>query len=53
MRQKNYLSSQKELLELFVYFAFRQIRMVEGKIIPAVLLPHKPNKTQPFCIKKL
>jgi len=31
MRQKNYWS----------LFAFGQIRLVEGKIFPAVLLPHE------------
>jgi len=31
MRQKNYRS----------YFALSQIRLVEGKIVPAVLLPHE------------
>jgi len=31
MRQKNYWS----------YFAFSHIRSVEGKIVPAVLLPHE------------
>jgi len=31
MRQKSYYS----------YFAFSQIRLVEGKILPAVLLPHE------------
>jgi len=31
MRQKNYWS----------YFAFSQIRLVEGKIVPAVLLPNE------------
>jgi len=30
MRQKNYWS----------YFAFTQMRLVEAKIVPAVLLPH-------------
>jgi len=31
MRQKNYLN----------YFAFCQLRLVEGKILPAVPLPHE------------
>jgi len=31
MRQKNYWS----------YFAFSQTRLVEGKIVPAELLPHE------------
>jgi len=31
MRQKNYWS----------YFAFSEIRLIEGKILPAVLLPHE------------
>jgi len=31
MRQNNYSS----------YFAFSQIRLVEGKIVPEVLLPHE------------
>jgi len=31
MRKNNYRS----------YFAFNQIRLVESKIVPAVLLPHK------------
>jgi len=33
MRQNNYWS----------YIAFSQIRLVEGKIVLAVLLPHKAN----------
>jgi len=40
MRQKKYWS----------YFAFSQIRLVEGKIVPAVLLPHDAKYTQPFGI---
>jgi len=31
MRQKNYMS----------YFALSQVRLIEGKIAPAVLLPHE------------
>jgi len=33
MRQKKYWS----------YFALSQIQLVEGKILPAVLLPHEAN----------
>jgi len=43
MRQKNYWS----------YFALRQIRLVEGKIAPAVLLPREAKQTQPFGIAKI
>jgi len=43
MRQRNYWS----------YFAFSQIRLVEGKIVPAVLLPHEAKYTQPFAISKI
>jgi len=35
------------------YFAFIQIRLVEGKIVPAVLLPHEAKCTQPFVISKI
>jgi len=42
MRQKNYWS----------YFAFREIRLVESKIVPAVLLPHEAEETQPFVVSK-
>jgi len=38
MKQKNYWS----------YFAFSQIRLVKGKLVPAVLLPHEAKQTQPF-----
>jgi len=31
MKQKNYSS----------YFAFHQLRLIEGKIVSAVLLPHE------------
>ena len=41
MRQKNYWS----------HFAVSQIRLVESKIVPAVLLPHEVKETQPFGIK--
>ena len=40
----------KELLELF---AFSHIRLVEGKILPAMLLPHEAKQTQPFGISKI
>jgi len=43
MRQKNYWSD----------FAFSQIRLVEGKIVPAVLLPHETKQTQPVGIAKV
>jgi len=43
MRQKNYWS----------YFAFSQIQLVEGKILPAVLLPHEAKWTQLFGISKI
>jgi len=43
MRQKNYSS----------YFVFRQIRLVEGGILPAVPLPHEAKQTQPFGISKI
>jgi len=34
MRQKNYWS----------YFVYSQIRLVEGKLVPAVLLPHEVTR---------
>jgi len=43
MRQKNF----------WTYFAFRQIRLVESKIVPAVLLPHEEKLTQPFGISEI
>jgi len=43
MRQKNY----------WIYFAFTQIRLVEGKLVQAVLLPHEAKHTQPFGISKI
>jgi len=27
--------------------------LVEGKIVPAVVLPHETKQTQPFCISKI
>jgi len=42
MRKKNYSS----------YFEIRQLRLVEGKIVPAVPLPHEAKETQPFRISK-
>jgi len=38
MGQKDYWS----------YFAFSQIQLVEGKIVPEVLLPHEAKQTQLF-----
>jgi len=35
------------------YFAFSQMRLVEGKIGPVVLLPHEAKQTQPFGIFKI
>jgi len=43
MRQKNCWS----------YFSFSQIRLVDGKIVPEVLLPHEAEQTQPFGISKV
>jgi len=43
LRQNNYWS----------YFAFSQIWLVNGKIVPAVLLPHVTKYTQPFGISKI
>jgi len=43
MRQKNCWS----------YFAFSQIRLVEGKIVPAELLPHEAEETQPLGISRI
>ena len=43
MRQKNYSS----------YFAFCRLGLVEGKIPPAVPLPHEAKQTQPFGISKI
>jgi len=40
MKQKHYWS----------YFAFSQIQLVEGKIVPAVLLPHEAKIDTAFCI---
>jgi len=39
MKRKHYWS----------YFAIIQIRLVEGKIVLAVLLPHEAKEPQPFC----
>jgi len=35
------------------YFAFSQIRLVEGKIVVAVLLPYEAKQTQRFGISKI
>jgi len=35
------------------YFAIRQIRLVEGKIVTALLLPHEAKQTQPLGISKI
>jgi len=43
MKQKNYWS----------YFAFPKTRLVEGKIVQALLLPHEAKQTQPFGIHKI
>jgi len=43
MRQKNYSR----------YFAFLQLGLVEGKILPAVPLSHEAKQTQPFSISKI
>jgi len=40
----------KALLELF---AFSQIRLVEGKIVPGVPLRHEAKHHQPFGISKI
>jgi len=42
MRQKNYWS----------YFALSQMWLVEGKIVPAVLLPHEEKSTQLLAFTK-
>jgi len=35
------------------YSAFRQLRLVEGKILQAVPLPHEAKWTQSFGISKI
>jgi len=35
------------------YFAYSQIQMVEGKIVPAMLLPREAKDTQLFGIFKI
>jgi len=42
MKQKNYRS----------YFAFSQIRLVEGKIVPAMLLPLETNRHSSLAFPK-
>ena len=34
------------------YFAFSQIRLVEGKIVPAMLLPHDANRHSSLAFPK-
>jgi len=42
MRQNNYWN----------YFAFSQLRLLEGKIVPAMLLPHEAKQARAFAISK-
>jgi len=43
----------REAKNYWSYFSFNQIRLAEGKIVPAALLPHEAKQTQPFGIYKI